>query len=356
MKEIKSAGTMRSSLIDITHKCNIRCIGCYYFMEEMDKHKKLMDDDEFNQFVETESARGTNMLTIVGGEPALEQERLKILAKKFKLTVVTNGTIKIPIEGLENIRIAVSFWGDRERDTELRGRGKRNIFKESLENFKNDPRVGFYYTTIPGFSEGISSATELMIKNGNYVTYNFYSDLAEKGGKYNHQNGFSKVNKEIQAMIDKYPNDIVTSPHINNVISDRNLFGQEWGYDVCPSVTYDHPQNAERIKTGKKYPTNFKAYNADLKITRRCCIGNARDSDTCTDLWATYGWVIGSMKAHLQSKSDFSNWLFTMFIFYLQTGFIDLNRNRELLPEIYSRFSNKKPVDVEQLIDITECV
>lgn len=338
LNEIKAAGAMKSSLVDITHKCNLRCTGCYYFMENMDDYKKVESDEEFFAFVEQERERGTNMLTIVGGEPALEIERLQILAQHFKLTVVTNGSIPITKEGLKNIRIAISFWGDEQQDVLLRGQGKQMIFDKALENFKEDSRAGFYYTTVPGFTDGIENATRRMVKNGNFVAYNFYADLAQKGGKYSHTAGFSLPIEQINRMIEKYPNRIVSSPHSNQAISQRSLFGKEWGYEVCPSVTYDHPENAQRMVTGKHYPTKFRAYNADLTSTRRCCIGSARDCDTCTDLWATSGWIIGSMKEHLSSKQDFTHWLLTCYIFYMQTGFIDWHKSAHKLPEIYSRF------------------
>jgi hypothetical protein len=345
LNEIKVAGSMRSSLIDITHKCNLRCTGCYYFVENMDQYKKAKDDKEFEAFIEQERQRGTNMLTVVGGEPALEVERLQMLAQYFKLTVVTNGSIPIPQDGLENVRIAVSFWGDEQQDIILRGRGKEDIFSKALTNFKQDSRAGFYYTTLPGHSGGIASATERMVQNGNYVAYNFYADLANQGGIYNHKIGFKKPIDQINLMIDLYPDRIVSSPYINNTISNRQLFGTAWGYNVCPSVTYDHPENAERIANGKQYPSQFRAYNADLKTTRRCCIGNARDCETCTDLWATYGWIVGSMKEHLRSYKDFSNWLLTSYIFYMQTGFIDLTKNAYKLPEIYRRYRMNELTD-----------
>ena len=305
MSDIKHAGGMRSSLIDITHKCNLRCTGCYYFMEDMDQYKRVKDDKAFNAFIEQELSRGTNMLTIVGGEPALVQDRLKILAKNFKLTVVTNGTIPIPVKDLEDIRIAISFWGDVEQDQILRGGNDVNIFDQALSHFKNDPRDGFYYTTIPGFTAGIEGATRRMVDNGNFVAFNFYGDLTGIGGKYSHKSGFSDSIQEISRLAKLYPRRVISSPHINRVISTRSLFGREWGYDVCPSVTYDHPENESRMTTGKKYPTKLRAYNADLKTTRRCCIGSARDCETCKDLWAIYGWVIGSMKDHLSTKKDF---------------------------------------------------
>ncbi|RFA29232.1 hypothetical protein CAI21_10730 [Alkalilimnicola ehrlichii] len=180
--EIKAAGNMKSSLLDLTHKCNLRCVGCYFFVEGMDRHKKISSRREFEAFVEAEKARGTNMLTVVGGEPALELDRLRLLAKHFKLTVVTNGSLPVPRDGLENIRVAVSFWGDESQDTFLRGQDKRDVFSEALSNFKGDDRVGFYYTTVAGCTDGIESATDRMIQNGNYVAYNFYADLAKQGG------------------------------------------------------------------------------------------------------------------------------------------------------------------------------
>lgn len=351
LDEVKSAGAMKSSLIDITHKCNLRCIGCYYFVEEMDQHKKIQGDDDFLAFIEQEKQRGINMLTVVGGEPALEIDRLRLLAKDFTLTVVTNGSLPIPREGLENIRIAISFWGDEKEDVKLRGRGKDNIFEKALNHFKDDERVGFYYTTVPGFSSGIEAATDKMVANGNFVAYNFYADLASQGGKYNHNLGFAGPIEQIDRMKEKYPTRIITSPHINQTISQRKLFGQAWGYDVCPSVTFDHPHNLERMQKGKRYPSQFRAYNADLTTTRRCCIGSARDCDTCTDLWATYGWIIGSMKAHLGSKQDFTHWLLTTYIFYMQTGFIDWNEKAHLLPEIYRRFkvTQEQPTELNRI-------
>lgn len=335
MSEVKLAGGMRSSLVDITHKCNLRCVGCYYFMEKMDNYKKVEDDESFHTFVDQEVARGTNLLTVVGGEPALEIERLKILAKHFTLTVVTNGTMHIPMKDLENIRIAISFWGDQERDIELRGKGRSNVFETSLKLYKDDPRVGYYYTVIPGFTDGIQTAATRMVNNGNYVTFNFYGDLADIGGKYSHQKGFLSGIEEISILSKRYPTKIISSRYINDIISSRQMFGKAWGYDVCPSLTYDHPENAQRMLNGKQYPTKFRAYNADLTTTRRCCIGSARDCDTCTDVWAINGWVIGSFKEHLGSKKDFTNWLCSMYIFYMQTGFIDLNENAYKLPLIY---------------------
>ncbi len=341
MTEIKAAGPIRSSLLDITHKCNLRCDGCYYFSQEMDQYRRQDDESAFDRFIEMEKARDVNMLTIVGGEPALEIARLRKLAKHFHLTVVTNGSLPIPMEGLESIRIAVSFWGDETRDTMMRGNGNQNIFEKALSHFKNDPRVGFYYTTVPGFTDRIEKATAKMVENGNFVAFNFYGDIDQKGGAYSHLLGYEEVNRIIFGLAQQYSSRVISSPHLNRVIDQRHLFGQSWGYDVCPSLTYDHPANAQRMREGKAYQTKFRAYYADLTSTRRCCVGEARDCNTCTDLWATYAWILGSMKSHLSSLEDFSSWLFTTYLFYASSGFIDWHHAaKEHLPAIYRRFAS----------------
>lgn len=344
MSAIRNAGAMRSSLLDITHKCNLRCTGCYYFIEGMDSHKKENDEKAFLDFVQQEVDRDINMLTIVGGEPAFEIDRLKILAKHFKLTIVTNGTIPIPTDGLENVRIAISFWGDEDQDTLLRGNRKNTIFEQALKNYRNDRRAGFYYTVMPGCAANITKAAQRMVNNGNYITFNFYADLAHLGNKYSHTNSFSVTHSEINQLISRFPDKIVSSPYVHHVIAARSMRGMRWGYKVCPSITYDHPDNAERVMASSGRSPKFRAYNADLKTTRRCCVGKARDCATCVDLWAISGWIVGAMKSHLKTKKDFVDWLCSTYLFYLQTGFIDWNRWSFMLPLIYQKMDVLKAV------------
>jgi hypothetical protein len=241
------------------------------------------------------------------------------------------------MDGLENVRIAISFWGDEEQDRLLRGNGKDGIFDQALHNYQNDERAGFYYTIIPGFIHNIDKATQRMIDNGNYVTFNYYADLAHQGVRYSHKNSFFEANNVINQLISKFPESVVSSPYVLDIIAKGNMLGMQWGYEVCPSVTYDHPDNAARMRLNATYPKQFRAYNADLKSTRRCCIGTQRDCDTCVDLWAISGWIVGAMKAHLSSYNNFINWLCSTYIFYLQTGFIKLDAESSLLPTIYRK-------------------
>ena len=80
---IRGAGPIRPISLDITAKCNLRCTGCYYYAEGMDRVDARRDDEAFDALIESEKARGTNFVTIVGGEPALVPDRLVSSAKSW---------------------------------------------------------------------------------------------------------------------------------------------------------------------------------------------------------------------------------------------------------------------------------
>ncbi|MBE7474377.1 MAG: hypothetical protein DPW09_30720 [Anaerolineae bacterium] len=337
--QIRQAGPLKSILVDITHVCNIRCQGCYFFAEEMDKNKAPQDEAEFDAFIEREKARGTNFVSVAGGEPSLMLNRVKKIYDNFWIMVVTNGLRRIPYEGFENMPIAVSVWGDHDTDIALRGSGKRDIFARGLQNYKNDPRVLWYYTTTTGNAHQIEAVVEECVANGNYVLFNFYGDLSHQGGNIDHQRGFEEVRRQINRMIERYPDRILLSSYISQVVSSGRLYNENWGYDVCCSISADNEINRERLQNGKSYNLHFRAYNPNLTSTRRCCIGEARDCSTCYDVWAHFSWIMLNMKAHVNSKQEFTNWLTTIYLFYLINRIIDFEAGVKLLPQIHQRVS-----------------
>jgi hypothetical protein len=336
-REIREAGPIRAISVDLTHRCNLRCVGCYFFAEGMDRREAPDADAAFEAFVTREQARGTNFVTVIGGEPSLVLDRLRILAQTFHTTVVTNGLRRIPSDGFETMPIGVSVWGDHETDTRLRGRGRRDIFTTALRNYQDDPRANWYYTTTPGNTHEIEPVVEQCVANGNRVCFNFYGDLAGIGGDVDHRLGFARVRREIDRMIDRYPDRIWLSSYMSEVISTGRLYEDRWGYAVCSSVSADHPINRERLANGKPYNPHFRAYNPDLTSTRRCCVGHERDCSTCFDVWAHTSWIMLHMRRHLGSKREFTNWLTTMYLFYLMNRFVDFEAGVSLLPEIHRR-------------------
>jgi MoaA/NifB/PqqE/SkfB family radical SAM enzyme len=336
-RDIASIGELRAILVDITHACNLRCTGCWFFAEHMDRYKSPTLESDFDAFIERERVRGTNSVTVVGGEPSLQLKRLKKFHDNFWTVVVTNGYFKIPMNGLERMSIGISVWGDHETDIRLRGGGKKDVFAKALQNYKDDPRAIWYYTVTPGNVHEIEHVVDECVGNGNYVMFNFYGDLAGAGGQLDHRRGFADARAEIDRMIARHPAKILMTSYVNEVTTTGRLYGERWGHAVCASITPDHELNRERVKNGNFFDAHFRAYNPDLVTTRRCCIGNERDCGTCFDTYAHMVWIMTKMEYHLNSKPEFTNWLTTVFLYYLGVRALDFESRVGLVPEIHRR-------------------
>jgi hypothetical protein len=338
-EEVRAAGPVRSMQMDITHKCNIRCQGCYFFAEDLDQYKAPLDEAEFDAFVEKEKARGTNYVTVVGGEPSLMLGRLKKLYDNFWLVVVTNGIRKIPVEGFENLAVAVSVWGDHETDTRLRGSGKIDVFQRGLENYKGDRRVVWYYSTTPGNYHEIEAVTEQCVANGNFMGYSFYGDIAHLGGAHDQKRGFGPVCDAIDRMIERYPGRVLHPWYVPKVVAEARLYDDVCGFNVCCTLSDDKPKNQERFNNGKAANPHFRVYNPDLKSTRVCCRSDKYDCENCYDTWAHIAWIMANLEKHLGSEGEFTNWLSTTYMFYLTNRIIDFERNVKMVPEIHERLA-----------------
>ena len=339
--DIRKAGPIRSISVDIVDLCNLRCQGCYFFAENLDRHTP-QNEAELDAFIEREKARGTTFVTIVGGEPSLALGRIKKVYDHFWTNVATNGIRKIPYEGFENMPIGISVWGDHNTDRRLRGGETIDVFSKALRNYRDDPRAFWYYTVAPGHSREVERVVERCVANGNYVLFNFYGDLCGIGGDLDYHRGFAAVRKEINRVIARYPDRILITSYLSKVVSTGRLYGERWGYEVCTSISSDNEVNRERIKNGKPYNPHFRAYNADWASTRRCCTGNQRDCSSCFDVWEHFSWVMLSMKRHLGSKNEFTNWLTSVYLFYLINRMIDFEQGTKLLPEIHNRASYRE--------------
>jgi MoaA/NifB/PqqE/SkfB family radical SAM enzyme len=336
--EIRAAGAIRSISIDLTNECNLRCKGCYFFEEKMDATTSTEED--FDRLIESEKQRGTNFVTIVGGEPSLVIDRIKKIYDNFRCNVATNGLKRIPYEGLEDLPIGISLWGNQHTDSSLRANGRRDLFAEARKNYRDDSRAFWYYTVAPGYADEIESVVDKCIENGNAVLFNYYSDLMGLGGKLDYQNGFDEVRSEIDRMIEKYPGKILMTPYFNKVISTGQLLGETWGYDVCTNLSIDKDSNFHRFENGNPYNPHFKAVNSDFKTTRRCCTGVDRSCDSCFDTWEHFSWVMVNLKKHLDSEEHFTNWLATMYLFYYINRLVPKDEERLRRVQEYLQTNN----------------
>lgn len=122
IEEIKAEISKPSfAWIEITNKCNLRCIHCY---NESDAHKDLvMSLDDYKLVVDYLLELGINKMQIIGGEPFWDRQILRSMLdytiKKFTfIEIFTNGTL-ITEEWFDflaenNIHIALSVYSYQE--------------------------------------------------------------------------------------------------------------------------------------------------------------------------------------------------------------------------------------------------
>ncbi|MCP5120599.1 MAG: hypothetical protein GY953_58140, partial [bacterium] len=204
-------------------------------------------------------------------------------------------------------------------------------------NYRGDPRAFFYYTVAAGNAHEIEAVVTRCVDNGNPVLFSFYGDLDGTGGALAHEGGFADVRREVDRMIERYPESILTTSQFCRVVTTGQLYDQRWGWDVCTSISPDHPANQQRIASDHPFNPHFRAYNADFASTRRCCTGETRDCDSCFDSWEHFSWVMLNLRRHLGSAREFSNWLAVTYLFYAVNRIVDFDRCRELLPELHRR-------------------
>jgi organic radical activating enzyme len=336
-EELEAAGPIKPIVVDITHVCNIRCKGCYFFAEHMDATQAPKEEDVFDAFIVREQQRGTNYMTVVGGEPALQLARLKKLHETFHVLPYTNGMLKIPWNGFEAMPIAISLWGGHTTDTLLRGNGKIDIFARSLVNYKDDPRVVWYYTTTPGNADEIETVVEEIVANGNLIQFSFYEDHSELGGAFDHRQGFASVRAAIDRMIERHPEHILTTSYLNRTATTNQLFDQRWGHAVCPVVSADNAKNAQRVQNGNRYSPHMRVYLPDLTTTRRCPVGEDHDCGACYNVLARMTWIVINQHLHLGSVENFTDWLTSTYAFYTFVGKIPRAAGARHLAEIHRR-------------------
>ncbi len=130
-----------SAAIDITNRCNLRCIHCYWWKEG---HSKELNDSEMVALMKGLRARGLRAAILYGGEPTLRPVVCRAASKIFDATLAfTNGTNGFP--QLENGQWILSLDGPEDVNDRIRGRG---VYALAVENLLKAPRPPIVHITI----------------------------------------------------------------------------------------------------------------------------------------------------------------------------------------------------------------
>ena len=138
---------IRSSIYDVTNRCNLRCKGCFFFSS--DEHKAAPEETDVKKweaFIDREKDRGVNLAILIGGEPTLCLDRVEAFYKRLPTFCATNGLIKVPRDRFPDMMIGISLWGNEQDERTLRG---KDTFRISSQNYAGDPYVYYLYTITP---------------------------------------------------------------------------------------------------------------------------------------------------------------------------------------------------------------
>ncbi len=294
---------IRSSIYDVTDRCNLRCKGCFFFSSgEHEVASEEKDIDKWHAFVEKEMERGVNLAILIGGEPTLCLDRVEAFYKRLPTFCATNGLIKVPRDRFPDMMVGISLWGDAEDETILRG---KDTFKISSANYAGDPHAYYLYTITPKQL----GKTEKIIQKIRDVGLKVHLQLLSNDEKVD---GFSwqpeelrAIRAEMDGLLDTYPETVISSKYYHEVITTGTMLGRPFGWLECPSVT----EPLDKREPRPRRLTNFIRWSSDLKTMHRCCTSETRDCCTCKDGAAHMSWVMVNKRAHIKTTQDLQNWI-----------------------------------------------
>lgn len=294
---------IRSSIYDVTNRCNLRCQGCFFFSSGEDKAAvEEMDINKWEAFIGREKARGVNLAILIGGEPTLCLDRVEAFYKQLPTFCATNGLIKVPRDRFPDMMVGISLWGDEEDEKVLRG---KDTFAISSKNYQGDPYTYYLYTITP---KQIGK-TERIIKKirdaGLKVHMQLLSNDEGVDGFFWTPEELKDLRSEMDDMLDKYPDSVISSKYYHEIITTGKMLGRKFGWMECPSVS----QPLDKRKPRPKRLIEFVRWASDLNTMHRCCTSETRNCSTCKDGAAHMSWVMVNKRAHIGTPKDLQNWI-----------------------------------------------
>jgi organic radical activating enzyme len=294
---------IRSSIYDVTNRCNLRCRGCFFFSS--DEHKAAPEETDIRKweaFVEREQARGVNLAILIGGEPTLYLDRVEVFYRRLPSYCATNGLIKVPRDRFPDMMLGISLWGDEADEKILRG---KDTFAISSKNYAGDPCAYYLYTITPkqvGYTEKIiRRIADVGLKVHLQLLSN---DEGVEGFSWEDQQ-LQDIRIEMDEMLDRYPQTVISCKYYHEIITTGRMLGRTFGWRECPSVT--EPMDSRNPQP--KRLIHFIRWAADLNTMHRCCTSATRDCAICKDGAAHMSWVMVHKRAHLKSARDLQNWI-----------------------------------------------
>ncbi|MBW1797940.1 MAG: radical SAM protein [Deltaproteobacteria bacterium] len=294
---------IRSSIYDVTNRCNLRCKGCFFFSSGEDKvAKEEMDLKKWEGFIDNEKSRGVNLAILIGGEPTLCLDRVEAFYNRLPTSCATNGIIKVPRDRFPHMMVGISLWGDEEDEKSLRG---KDSFSISSKNYYGDSHAYYLYTITPKQIGKIERIIAKIRDVGVKVHMQLLSNDEGVEKFFWTKEELEDIRAEMDGMLDRYPDTVISSKYYHEIITTGKMLDRTFGWGECPSVT----EPIDRREPRPKHLIGFIRWASDLKTMHRCCTSETRDCSTCKDGAAHMSWVMVNKRAHMRSEQDLHNWI-----------------------------------------------
>jgi organic radical activating enzyme len=294
---------IRSSIYDVTNRCNLRCKGCFFFSSgEHQAATEEMDIKKWEDFIDREKERGVNLAILIGGEPTLCMDRVEAFYKRLPTYCATNGLIKVPRDKFPDLMVGISLWGSGEDEKVLRG---RDTFAISSKNYEGDAFTYYLYTITPRQVGKIEPVIKRIADVGLKVHLQLLSNDEGVDGFSWHEEELKDLRHEMDEVLDKYPRTVISCKYYHEIITTGKMMGRSFGWNECPSVT----ESLDNRKSRPRRLIHFARWASDLKTVHRCCTSATRDCSTCKDGAAHMSWVMVNKREHLKSTKDLQNWI-----------------------------------------------
>ena len=103
----------------MTHRCNVKCDGCYYFEGDKQFARENTDVNAWRNLMKEEKARGITYVVLAGAEPSLVPELCEVCYKEMPLGAIASNGIKFMPESV-GYKIHISVWGNDETSLKVR--------------------------------------------------------------------------------------------------------------------------------------------------------------------------------------------------------------------------------------------
>jgi len=293
---------IRSSIYDVTNRCNLRCKGCFFFSSGEHHVTEEMDIQKWEKFVDKEKERGVNLAILIGGEPTLCMDRVEAFYKRLPTYCATNGLIKVSRDRFPDMMVGISLWGGRADEKVLRG---CDTFAISRRNYAGDPYTYYLYTITPRQGGKIEPVIKRIADVGLKVHLQLLSNDEGVDGFSWREEELKDLRCEMDEMLDRHPQTVISSKYYHEVITTGKMMGRRFGWEECPSVT----ESRDDRKPQPRRLIHFFRWASDLQTVHRCCTSATRDCSTCKDGAAHMSWIMVNKRDHMNSTKDLQNWI-----------------------------------------------